>query len=362
MTLITFIVVLVLLIVVHEIGHFVAAKAFGMRVLEFGLGYPPKLFGIRRGETEYTVNALPFGGFVKILGEELSATDKDPRSFASKPRWQQAIVLFAGVCMNVLLAWGIFVFLLLGGIPQSIAESDIPRAKNVALMVSGVVPDSPAYQSALTPGARITAVRGETAELTTLTPGAFTAFIDTNQEETITLVTESAEGTQTTSLVPKKGILENERERSALGIALTLSGVIERSFFEAIVDGWVVTVVLLKNIVIGLTSFFVQVFTLSANFSDISGPVGIALAVGDASALGWYALLQLTAIISLNLAIINLIPIPALDGGRLLFVLIESVIRRPIHPSVAGTANALGFGFLILLMVLVTASDVIKIF
>lgn len=265
MSILIFIVVIVALIVVHEFGHFVAAKLSGMRVDEFGLGYPPRAMTVVKiGETSYTLNWLPFGGFVKIYGEDQSTKVSEDvsagRAFSQKSRPIQALVLVAGVAMNLVFAWIIFSGLLM--VPHWVGNDEISNGLRL-------VP-------ALVKGAEITA-------------HATTA------------------------------------------------------------------------IAAGLGHFFYGIVTFSADLSQIAGPVGIAGVVGDASLRGWGSLLSLTAIISINLALINLIPVPALDGGRLLFVIIESVIRRPIKPSIANAINAVGFVFLILLMLVVTAHDIFKI-
>lgn len=265
MNILIFIAVIVALIVVHEFGHFIAAKWSGMRVDEFGLGYPPRALVIGKiGETEYTLNWLPFGGFVKIYGEDQSTKVSEDvgagRAFSQKSRPIQALVLIAGVAMNLLFAWIIFSGLLM--VPHWVGNDEISNGLRL-------IP-------ALAKGAEITA-------------HATTA------------------------------------------------------------------------IAIGLGHFFYGVFTLSADLSQVAGPVGIAGVVGSASLQGWSSLLSLTAIISINLALINLIPVPALDGGRLLFVIIESVIRRPIKPSIAHALNGIGFAFLILLMLVVTANDIFRL-
>jgi regulator of sigma E protease len=299
---------------------------------------------------------------VRILGEELSADSKDPAAFSSRPRWQQAIVLLAGVSMNVLLAWTIFVFLLIAGIPQALSENDIQGARDVRLAVSHVLPGSPAEEAGILPGDTIFSVAASEETLAELSPQTFTDFVAQYPEEEITLSVGTVGQERMVTTSPRVGIIESAPEKSALGVGLSHIGIKEVSFFGAVSEATILTGVLLKSITIGLITFFGSALTLSANLSDISGPVGIAAAVGSASTLGWQPLLQLAAIISLNLAIINLIPIPALDGGRLLFVLIESVIRRPIKQAFANTANTIGFVFLLGLMVVVTVSDVIKIF
>ncbi|HEY4501012.1 MAG TPA: site-2 protease family protein [Candidatus Paceibacterota bacterium] len=265
MEILIFIAVIVALIVVHEFGHLIAAKITGMRVDEFGLGYPPRALVIGKiGETEYTLNWLPFGGFVKIFGEDPNTKIRDEvgagRVFSQKSRPIQALVLIAGIAMNLLFAWIIFSGLLMA--PHWVGSNEM----------SNGLPLVPA----LVKGAQVTA-----------------------------------------------------------------------SVTVAVAEG--------------LGHFFYGIFTFSADLSQVAGPIGIAGVVGSASLQGWSSLLSLTAIISINLALINLIPIPALDGGRLLFVIIESIIRRPIKARFAQALNGIGFAFLILLMLVVSVHDIFRI-
>ncbi len=263
MTIVIFIVVLVVLIVVHEFGHFVVAKWAGMKVEEFGLGYPPRAATFATmGETRYTLNWIPFGGFLKILGEDgVPGGLPDPRAFTSRSRHLQALVLVAGIAMNLFLAWVLLSIVLMA--PRQVSPHEFVAGK---------------------------------------------------------------------ALIP------------------------------AFIEGAVLTSTATQAVAVGLADFFLGVFTLRADFSQVSGPVGIAGVVGDAARAGWQQLFSLSALISINLALINLIPIPALDGGRLLFVAIEALLRRPLNPAIAGRVNMVGFMALILLMVVVTVSDIYKLF
>lgn len=363
MSIVLFLVVLVILILVHEVGHFVVAKLAKMRVDEFGIGYPPKAVSIRRGETEYSINWLPFGGFVKIYGEDESATGQTgPGSFVGKPKIVQALVLVAGVAMNMLLAWILISTVLAMGTPRALTPEEAYRAPDAVIAVGNVLPGSPAAEAGLMPGDEIVSVTSATDTYDAPDPEGFTAFIANAKGEPLELRVMRGDEELVATVTPKQGVAPSEPQRYALGVGIGVIGTLPVSLLAAPIEGAKLTWELTKQTFEGLVHFFAGVFTFTADLSQVSGPVGIAGAVGDASDSGLAALLSLTAIISINLALINLLPIPALDGGRLLFVLIEAVIRRPIPPGVAATVNAIGFAFLILLMFVVTASDLFKLF
>lgn len=352
MGILLFIVVLVALIVVHELGHFIAAKISKMRVDEFGIGYPPKLFGKKFGETEYTINALPFGGFVKIHGEDMEAVEDDrSRAFATRPRILQAFVLIAGVAMNVLVAWVLLFGLLASGAPRALAPEQVPLAENVALTVTYVVPGTPADAAGISAGDVLVGFEESSID-------DFVSYIGTSAGEELSLTVRSSDEEREVLITPEEGIVAGQ---GAIGVGLAQVGNIALPLHEVFVESLLVTGVLLRDITIGITTFLVQAFTFSADFSQVAGPIGIAGVVADAGENGLVPLLSLTALISLNLAVINMLPVPALDGGRLLFVAIESVIRRPLPKQFAQTANAIGFLLLILLMIVVSVSDIGKL-
>ncbi len=380
MSILIFIIVIVALIVVHELGHFIAAKWSGMRVDEFGLGYPPRALLIGKwGGTEYTLNWLPFGGFVKIFGEDAAVEQEpplrqgsegqvgarvgDPRAFGARPRILQAIVLVAGIAMNLLLAYVLITGALIMGTPRALEESELAGARDTQLMVANVLPGSPAELAGLVPGDSIVSAEDGHNLFSGVDPKAFTEFVaNGNDNKTIALSIRHADKTEEIVFArPAAGLISSDPSRAVLGVEVATVGVVPLSFGAAIVEGarltWSATVLTAQ----GLAHFFYGIFTLTANLSQVSGPVGIAGVVGSASAEGFGSLLSIMAIISINLALINLLPIPALDGGRLLFVIIESIIRRPIKASVAQSVNAVGFIALILLMLVVTANDIFKI-
>lgn len=362
MTIILFIAVLVALILVHEFGHFVAAKAFKMRVDEFGIGYPPRAWGIKRGETEYTLNWLPFGGFVKIFGEDGETGAPSPRSFASKPRIQQAIVLIAGIAMNLAFAYLILSTTLALGMPRALTAAEAAVAPDATLVISAVLADSPAFDAGIERGDTVLSVTSSSGSFTGADADAFTAFVAKAGETPLTLTLERAGEKVIVAALPEAGIIASDPSRAALGVGIAPVGTVAVPLHKAPIEGAVLTWEATKETAIGLWYFFAGLFTFSADLSQVSGPIGIAGAVGDAGASGIVPLLTLTAIISINLALINLIPVPALDGGRLLFVIIEAVTRKPIPHVLANTLNFGGFALLILLMLVVTASDVFKLF
>jgi len=361
MSILIFVVVIVALIVVHEFGHFVAAKLSGMRVDEFGLGYPPRALLIGKiGETAYTLNWIPFGGFVKIFGEDGGVGS---RAFSTRPRILQAIVLAAGITMNLIFAYVLITGALMMGTPRALSESEIATAQSVELAVANVLPGSPAALAGLVPGDSILSAEDGHYAFRGADPATFTKFVsDGNGNTTITLSVRHSGGKEETLFArPVAGIIASDPARPALGVEVATIGIVPLSFFAALTEGASLTWEATKLTAIGLGHFFYGIFTLTADLSQVSGPVGIAGVVGSAGAQGLGNLFSIMALISINLALINLIPIPALDGGRLLFVIIESIIRRPIKPRVAQTMNAIGFVFLILLMVIVTAHDIFKI-
>lgn len=372
MAALSLILVIVVLVVVHELGHFIAAKLSGMRVDEFGLGYPPRAATLGKvGETEYTLNWIPFGGFVKIFGEDglTGPVAKSPRAFTSKNRFLQAVVLLAGITMNLVLAYVLIAAALVVGTPRALSPEELPLAREAELVVVAVMPGSPAAAAGLLPGdVIVNAVHGRGAwntgtgaEGTLPTPPSFTTFVTESSGAPIRLSIDRAGSESAVTAVPSQGIITSNASRYALGVEVATVGVVALPFTEAVIEGAKITWGAILLTAEGLGRFFASVFTLTANFAQVSGPVGIAGAVGSASSEGLGSLLSIMAIISINLALINLIPVPALDGGRLLFVIIESVIRRPIKPAVAQAINSIGFVFLILLMLVVTAHDIFKI-
>ncbi len=360
LSIIILILVLGVIIFVHELGHFAVAKWFGIRVDEFGMGFPPravKLFS-HKG-TDYTLNWIPFGGFVKIHGEDSLGID-DPdynRSIMVKPWWQQIAVLIAGVTMNVLLAWIIFSGMLMSGAPTLASQTNRPDLlENPKLTVLDTAPNSPAFRAGLKSGDVITGAATSKSIIADPDATVFTDFIKSGTSaEPITLTVIRGETTETISVTPETGIIPNG---VAIGVAVDVVGYRSFGFVESLREGFVTTL----RVVQGTAQAFAGLFAGQVSLDSVSGPVGLTRVVGEAQQVGITSLLLLTAVISVNLALINIMPFPALDGGRILFVIIETIIRRPLPKKFVEWTNGIGFMLLIGLMIVITIKDVIKLF
>ena len=363
MNIIIFFIILLVLILVHEFGHFFSAKRFGIRVDEFGFGFPPKIKGWKRGETEYSLNILPFGGFVRIFGENpdeenTNGLDKE-RSFVNKPKWQQAIVLFAGVFANFILAWLLFSVGFISGLPTSVgSELSGYELENVNLTVVAVLPEYPAAEAGLKSGDKIISVQSGPDSIAEINPDNLKSFIVTHGNEEIQIGYLRGKNTeiQNTTLVP-----QSTDGEPAIGISMDQIGTAKLPVIPALWEGLRLDWALTKTTAYGLYNFIYQGLAGRGSLNDVTGPVGLVGIVGDAYEFGFVYLLSFTALISVNLAIINLLPFPALDGGRLLFLFIEKVKGSRLNPKFANAANLLGFALLIIFMLVVTWNDVVKL-
>lgn len=370
---ILFVIVLAVLIASHEFGHFIVAKLSGMRVDEFALGFPPKIWSKQIGETKYSLNMVPFGGYVKIFGEnpdeEIDPNKDYSRSFTARPKIYQAAVLLAGVTCNFILAWVLFSIGFMSGLPLSTgffgASEEIPGA---ALVVTGVLPDSPADEVGLPAGSQIVAISDQAETITSPTVSQMQNFIADRLGKSFEVsylanpnfseIDESL--IQTATIVPVEGLVTG---KAAIGVSMDMVAVIKEPFYKAPITGAVFTTKMTGYTAGALWNFGKQLFNGGQKeaLAQVTGPIGLVGLVGEAGKLGFIYLLTFTALISINLAVINIIPFPALDGGRLLFLLIEAIIRRPIKPVVVNAMNLIGFALLILLMIVVTVKDVVNL-
>lgn len=366
LAIILFVIILGVLIVVHEFGHFIAARMCGIRVDEFGIGYPPRAIKLFRAwGTLFSLNWIPFGGFVKIFGEnpldpELSSTSAtNSTSFLSKPRHQQAFVLVAGVLFNFLFAWLLISLGFMIGLPTS-SEAGLGSVENPRLVVTNVMPGSPAADAGLKAGDTIVSLAAGVARLsdTAVTPEGVSQFVATHGSQEVLVEYARGVDSQVVRVLPKAGVIA---DRPAIGIGMDTIGTLKLPVHKAVWHGLTTTLNLTRATVVGLGHFIADAFRGRSDLSQVTGPVGIVGLVGDASTLGFIYVLSFTAFISINLAVINLVPIPALDGGRLLFVIIEAIKRGPINAKFVYWTNAISFSLLILLMVVVTISDVLKL-
>jgi regulator of sigma E protease len=363
MTIILFLVVLAVLIFVHELGHFLVAKKSGIRVDEFAVGFPPKIFSWIRGETKYSINLIPFGGYVKIFGENpddesISGVDS-ARSFVNVSKWKQVAVLIAGIAFNVIFAWILLSVSFMFGSLIPVGDSADGYAKYITdshVVITGTTPDSPALKAGLAKGDRIISVEGVSgADLNT---DKIRSLIETNTDGTIDFNYERSGKNLMANIVPETLSGEN---RKVIGIYMENVGVVRLNPLLAFWEGAKLTVRSTGEVIVGLGKFIGLSLRGQGDLSQVSGPVGIVGMVGDAADFGLAYFLGFVAFISLNLAAINLVPFPALDGGRILFVIIEAVIRRPIKPKVANIVNSVGFLILIALMIFITYRDILKL-
>lgn len=366
MSFLLFIAVLVILIVVHELGHFFMAKWFGVRVDEFGVGYPPRAFVLgTKGETTYTLNWLPFGGFVRIFGEDPVSIqpDEKKRAMCHKPKYAQILILAAGVLANIVLAWALFAAALYSGAPVGVPEEEA-AGKVTSLVISSVVAASPADAVGLRSGDVIVGMHSGNDTLADLMPSYAATFIQKHpgKDLTVSFTRGNEQTPQQVTLKPSHGVNNSIPGSPAIGVRMALVSSEKTSLLQAIVLGAHTTLATIASVTIGLVQFLTGAVLGTANWGSVAGPVGIAALIGDASAIGFIYLLQFMAFISVNLAVINLIPVPALDGGRIVFVLYEALFKKPIPSAAAIGVNALGFAALIALMLIVTYHDIARLF
>ena len=362
MSVILFIIILAILVFVHELGHFLIAKGSGVRVDEFSVGFPPRLFSFKRGETLYSLNLIPFGGYVKIFGEDpdeetISGPDSS-RSLVNKPKYIQGAVLLGGILFNIIFAWFLISISLMSGYKMPVDTIGY-NVENAKVTVVSVLENSPAKQAGFFAGDQILSMNEQWGN--EVIPQNFEdvqKFISESKSK-IQISYERAGAQKSLEVEPILGIAGANK---AIGIQMSKVGEVHLSFFKAFWEGTKLTYSVVNQTFFSLIEFFGKVFHGKADISQVSGPVGIAGLVGDASHFGFVYLLGFTAFISINLAVINFMPFPALDGGRIFFLIIETIIRRPISPKFLNFINATGFIMLLGLMLFVTYHDIVKLF
>jgi regulator of sigma E protease len=359
MTILIFVIVLAILILTHELGHFLAAKFFGIRVDEFGLGFPPRLVAIKKGETEYSLNLIPFGGFVKIEGETVDdSTEPSDRSLVVKPKYIQAIVLVAGVLFNFILAWLLLALVFnLGTLVSAERYGNSKYFESRGNFVIDVEPGWLAEQAGIQVNDRLVSISRGGAVLSEPSHEQLRQFINQQPTTKVSLVIERQKEEMEFVLIP-----QTNDQSSVIGVITEELGFFKTPLIPSLVWGAVFVYEFSIFILTSLVTLIEKIFVGESIFGLVAGPVGIIGLVGEASALGFTYLLSFMALISINLAIINLIPFPALDGGRILFLAIEKIKGSPIPSAWANGLNTLGFMLLLLLMALVTYGDMTRIF
>jgi regulator of sigma E protease len=423
-TILAFILVLAVLVLVHEIGHFVTARIFGCKVEEFGFGFPPRILGwqkIKRAKlqpiveqekmevkiedtpladgselikevivdqkrevdqlvevketrtvwgsrevaessvgeeigTIYSLNWIPLGGFVKIKGED-GDNRQDPDSFGSKKAWQRAIILFSGVAMNVVLAAFLLSIGFGFGLPMAV-DDDVSTLKHAQvadtqIQIYSVIDNYPAQAAGIQPGDVVLNIDGQKFD----TLQSLQDYISSKQDQEMSLALDRGGQEVQLKATPK---YNDEVKRATIGIGLLKTGIVSYPWYLAAVKGVEVTGRMIVMIFVAFYNILHNLVVGQPVGVEVTGPVGIAVMTGQMARLGIIYILQFIALLSLNLAIINFLPFPALDGGRLLFLLIEKIRRKPINQQIENFVHNLGFILLMILMVFVTYRDVIK--
>jgi len=345
-SLISVVILLGVLIFIHELGHFLAARISGVGVLKFSLGFGPKIIGKKIGETEYVLSWIPLGGFVKLLGEaenEQLPPEDEKRSFLKQPVWKRMLIVVAGPVFNFLLAVVIFIIVFMYGVPNLTPE------------IGEIQKESPAYHAGIIKGDNITAIDGKTIERwEDLRP----AISQSNGKEVKVVVKRGAEE-KIFSITPKlsksKNIFGEDVTTYVIGISPAGKTVMERknpaqALISSIEKTWEIS----KLTIIAL----VKMIEGTISPRTLGGPIFIAQVAGAQVKEGIIPFILFMALLSINLGVINLIPIPILDGGHLLFYLIEMIIRRPVSIKVKEWAQQIGFVILVMLMIFVIMIDI----
>jgi len=341
------------LILGHEAGHFFAAKAFGLKVDEFGIGFPPRIVATKFGDTEYSINWLPFGGFVRIGGERgefegvspeegspgatgtpTTLTDEErKRLFYSQPAWKKSVIVLAGVFMNFILGWLLIAAVFMIGVPKT-------------LVISGTQAGSPAAAAGIQSG---DVVKGYTDSQ------SFIDYVNSNKGQPITVTVIRNDKDMSFTMTPRVNV---PADQGALGVALEEGGAPRESFFRALWDGLQDAAIISWLTFQAFYELIKQIFVHASIPADVVGPVGIFGIAEETGKIGLAYLLQFLGIISINLMIVNCIPFPALDGGRFLMVLIEKIKGSEMPYKVEAWINGIGFALLLTLMVVLTVRDI----
>lgn len=345
-TLIIFILILGIIIMVHEFGHFIFSKMFGVYVYEFSLGMGPKIFGKKRknDETEYCLRAIPIGGFVQLAGEEVDDDKKIPKNkkLYTKPVWQRFLIMFFGAGNNFILALILlFLYALIWGAPV------------MSPVISGVSDNLPAQSVGIEPGDKFISINGHKTSTIDDVQVYLTLYNDGNE---VDFAIEKKDGSiKNYKITPEKQTVDGE---DVYRYGLEFNQGIEKGLIASVKYSFVKFSALIKQMVIVIKSLFTGVLGLKS----LSGPVGIFGAVGQTKEAGISSILQLIALLSVNVGFINLIPFPAFDGGRILFLLIEKIKGSPVSTKVENIIHSIGFILLIMLMLYITFNDVLKLF
>jgi regulator of sigma E protease len=350
---------LISLLVLHEFGHFILAKKFGVPVEEFGVGYPPRLFGKKFRGTLYSLNLIPFGAFVKIHGEEGGI--EDIQSFSKKPIWQRVLIILGGVLMFWLVAWVLLSIVMALGMPTAISDDENQGLINPRVQIIEVALNSPAQEAGIEPGDAIKQLSVISAKLSINKVKEVQEFIKEHEGKEIVLTIERGGKVFDVSLAPR---ISPPKGEGAMGVALVRTAMKSYPWYEAPIQGAIETCNLTYMAVQGwamVISNLVKGDGMPPG-AQVMGPIGIFDLFTKMSALGLSYFLRFVAIISIFLALFNILPIPALDGGKLVFLGIEAIRKKPVSIKIEQNITVFFFFLLILLMIFVTFKDIQRLF
>lgn len=340
MTVVLALIIIAILILVHEFGHFIAARRIGIPVYEFSLGFGTRLFSVKKDGVEYSLRLIPLGGYVRMAGEEPGDAD-DPNGFSHRTPLEKMIVSFAGPFMNFVLAILIFIYTFaVIGIAQPVDEA----------IIGEVIQDKPAHQAGLKSGDKILSVNQQAVS-------DWEEFVGVIQNEPagqpVQLTIQRDGQSRELAVTP---IVNESTGKSMLGVYSQIKYE-QQGIITAIKMGFIQTYQMTVLLLQGLG----MLVSGGASASDLAGPVGIASMVGEAARGGTVYLLIFTAFLSINLGILNLLPIPALDGSRFVLAIVEAIRRKPLDPEKEGFIHWMGFLFLMGLIVLATYNDIVRL-
>ncbi len=346
---VAFLIVISIIVLIHEFGHFIVAKKLGVKVEKFSLGFGPKIFGKKAGETEYVVSALPLGGYVKLLGEDPSEElppEDQKRSYSNLPPYKKFLIIFCGPFFNFILALIIFTIIFMAGRPV------------LKSVIGGVIKGHPAAKAGLKKGDVITGINGTKIK----SWQSLSKYIQKYGKTTITLAIKEGKKSYFVKLKPVVAtglnVFGQKTKRYIIGIYPSQNAVyykysnIFNSFYSSLKEIWFIIYITMISL------FYLIAGKLPA--SDLGGPIMIAQLSGRAASMGVSDFFYFIAFISVNIGLINLFPIPALDGGHLLFSIIEMIKRKPLSVKFQETAAKVGFALLILLLLFVSYNDIIR--
>lgn len=356
LTAITFLTILTILVLIHELGHFLVARLIGVHVEEFGLGLPPRIWGKKFGSTEYTLNWLPIGGFVRLAGEDAEAEQlskqrglKRKEYFWARSKKERSAILVAGVFMNFALAVFITAGLLVSGVKEPSGRVHVER----------VVTGSPAATSGLLEQDIIhTVALSIESPINISTPDDLIQFVNAHKGTDIFLIVERDGKYMTIKTTPRTVVPTGE---GPLGVAVSDLRVRKYSVSQAPGKAFTINIMRARDMLVSLGTTVGRLLTLRAPQADVAGPIGIAQVTGQAVKFGWAAVLEFASILSLNLAVLNILPIPALDGGRLAFVFLEKLIGKKVRPAFEKSTHQVGMIILLGLILLVSINDILRL-